>query len=59
MAYKSCDNCGERVYSGACVNCHEEIHLERQYEELGMIVPEAIADTAAEQRKEIREKEGV
>jgi hypothetical protein len=25
-----CDNCGSKVYSGACVNCHEEIYIMEQ-----------------------------
>lgn len=25
-----CENCGERVYNGACVNCHEEVYIIEQ-----------------------------
>lgn len=54
---KSCENCGEKVYDGACVNCHEEIYIEQQYHDLNMPVPESIEQTAAIQRKEIQSKE--
>lgn len=50
---KTCENCGCRIYDGACENCHEEIYIERQYEDLKMQVPKVISDKAEEQRKEI------
>jgi len=40
----SCENCGCRVYSGACVNCNEEIFIAEQYEDLGMDLPEENTD---------------
>lgn len=39
---KTCEDCGCRVYSGACVNCHEEVYIAEQYEDLGEAVPESI-----------------
>lgn len=27
----SCENCGCRVYSGRCVNCHEELYILDKY----------------------------
>ena len=37
---KTCEDCGCKVYSGNCVNCHEEIFILEQYEDLGMKRPE-------------------
>lgn len=52
----ACENCGCNVYSGACVNCHEEIYIERQYEQLDEPVPENISNKANEHRKEINDQ---
>lgn len=30
-----CEDCGCKVYNGACVNCHEEIYIADQHLELG------------------------
>ena len=27
----TCPNCGSKVYSGACVNCHEETYIYQQH----------------------------
>lgn len=51
MAYKTCENCGCRVYKLGCVNCDEVRYIAEQYEELGMPVPDSIL-------KEIAEKKG-
>jgi len=53
---KSCENCGCRVYSGACENCQEAIHIEKQYEELDLNVPESISEKASVDRKDIAHK---
>lgn len=42
MSYKSCENCGSRVYKNGCVNCNEAHYIAEQYEDLGMPVPETI-----------------
>ena len=31
-----CPDCGCKMYNGACTNCHEEIYIAKQYNELGM-----------------------
>lgn len=31
-----CPDCGCKMYNGACTNCHEEIYIAEQYNELGM-----------------------
>ena len=35
MAYKTCEDCGTRVYNGRCDNCHEELAI---YEDQGEYV---------------------
>ena len=30
MSYQTCEDCGCRVYSGHCVNCHEETFIAEQ-----------------------------
>ena len=56
---KSCENCGCRVYSDACVNCDEAIYIEKQYDELDMKVPESIANLASDARKTIEHKKRI
>lgn len=34
-----CDDCGCNVYNGHCVNCHEEVYIYEQHEELGFPIP--------------------
>lgn len=34
-----CENCGSKVYSGRCVNCHEELYILDQYIDLDMDPP--------------------
>lgn len=31
-----CPDCGCKMYKWACTNCHEEIYIAEQYNELGM-----------------------
>lgn len=35
-----CENCGCKVFSGKCTNCHEELFILDQYDELGMEYPD-------------------
>jgi hypothetical protein len=51
-----CEDCGCKCYNGACVNCHEEIYIEKQYIDLEMDVPKLISEKANEQRKQIVQK---
>ena len=32
---KNCENCGSKMYNGACTWCHEEIYIMDQYHEMG------------------------
>lgn len=34
-----CENCGSKVYNGACTNCEEEIYIADQYYDLDMELP--------------------
>lgn len=56
---KLCDDCGCRVYDGACVNCHEIIFIEKQYQDLDLPTPESVALDAIEARKKIKAKQEV
>lgn len=44
-----CEDCGCKVFSGHCVNCHEETYIAQQYRDLGEAVPESIAEKELEQ----------
>jgi len=46
---KYCEDCGCKVFSGHCVNCHEETYIAQQYRDLGEAVPRKIGDKEAEQ----------
>lgn len=48
MSY--CEDCGCRMYGGMCTNCDEECFIADQYRSMGESVPEALAETEAEQR---------
>jgi len=53
-----CENCGCKVYSGRCVNCHEELYIIDQYRELGMPLPPDDTDfmiNAKRQQKEVQD----
>lgn len=41
---KYCDNCGCKVYSGRCTNCHEELYILDQYYDQGMKLPDKNSD---------------
>jgi hypothetical protein len=49
-----CEDCGCKVFSGACVNCHEEIYIEAQYFELDEYPPESISKKARDHEKQIK-----
>jgi len=48
-----CEDCGCKVYDGACTNCHEEIYIAEQYHELDIPLP----DENTEFTKRLRECE--
>jgi hypothetical protein len=49
----NCEDCGCKVYSGKCTNCHEELYILDQYCELGMNLPKE----STEFMKRVREQE--
>ena len=54
-----CENCGCKVFSGKCVNCHEELYILEQYYELGMPLPNddtEFMQKVYQQQKEIANK---
>lgn len=44
-----CEDCGCKVFSGHCTNCHEETFIAEQYRENGESVPEKIEEKEIEQ----------
>lgn len=53
---KYCEDCGCKVFSGRCVNCHEELYIRDQYIELNMELPPEDSDfmrKVHEQEKQI------
>lgn len=55
----NCEDCGCRVYSGKCTNCHEELYIVEQYAEQGMNLPKENTEfmkRVREQEKSINEK---
>jgi hypothetical protein len=53
MSTTFCDDCGSKVYSGGCINCHEELYIMDQYIEQGMELP----NENAEFMKRVKEQE--
>lgn len=49
MTPKYCEDCGCKVFSGHCVNCHEETFIAEQYHEMNEPVPKSIQDKETEQ----------
>ena len=55
-----CEDCGCKVYSGRCTNCHEELYIEDQYYELDMPLPNEDSEfmkKVKEQEKQVTGKE--
>jgi len=44
-----CEDCGCKVFSGHCTNCHEETYIAEQYRDLDQEIPESIKEKEAEQ----------
>lgn len=36
---KHCEDCGCKVYNGACTNCHETVYIQDQYIDQGIPLP--------------------
>lgn len=55
-----CEDCGCKVYSGKCTNCHEELYMLDQYYEQDMELPNensAFMKKVSEQEKSITLKQ--
>ena len=53
-----CEDCGCKMYSGRCTNCHEELYILDQYDELNMKYPDedsGFMQKVREQQKEVSE----
>lgn len=50
---KTCESCGSKVYSGKCVNCHEELYILDQYIDQDMTIP----NEKTEFMKKVREQQ--
>lgn len=57
MSYKTCEDCGTKLYSGACSNCHEETFIEQQNYESDepIIFSEDFINKLEIQKQQIRE----
>ena len=42
MSY--CPDCGCKMYNGVCTNCHEEMYIAEQYNELDMPIPDTFRE---------------
>ena len=53
MSYKTCPDCGERVYNLGCVNCNEPAYIEEQemLTDLLYPLPSARIDTPTDQNQ--------
>jgi len=54
-----CEDCGCKVFSGRCTNCHEELYIQDQYFELDMKLPPEETEfmkAVRKQEKEVAEK---
>lgn len=54
-----CEDCGCKVFSGKCTNCHEELYILEQYEELNMPLPNddtEFMQKVYEQQKQVAKK---
>lgn len=47
-----CPDCGCKMYNGVCTNCHEEIYIAEQYNDLGMEMPDSFIERLEKVTKE-------
>lgn len=48
-----CENCGTRIYSGICPNCHEELYIFETQAEFLPPLSDEFASQVKEQRAEV------
>lgn len=54
-----CEDCGCKVFNGGCTNCHEELYIIEQYDELNMAAPDDETEfmrKAHEQQKQVADR---
>ena len=54
MSTTYCDDCGCKVFSGRCTNCHEELYILDQYYEERMELPDDDSDFMEKVRQQQR-----
>ncbi len=56
-----CDDCGCKVYSGACTNCHEEVYIADQHLEFGTYgnCSDEFKDKVESQERDIARKQSL
>lgn len=57
-----CEDCGCKVYNGACTNCHEAVYIEQQYYDLDMDINEcsdSFKNEIAEAHRDINRKAAI
>jgi len=47
-----CENCGCKVFSGRCTNCHEELYILNQYYEQDMKLPDEDSEFMKKARRQ-------
>lgn len=47
-----CEDCGCKVFDGRCTNCHKELYILDQYDELGMPYPSEDTEFMKKVRKQ-------
>ena len=52
-----CEDCGSKVYDGACVWCHEEVYIARQIMENDDPMPDLIRDKIESFQDDIEENQ--
>ena len=58
MAYKTCGDCGTKLWGNKCPNCHEElIIIEEQSEFIDFPLSEDFLEKARHQREQIESSE--
>lgn len=52
MAYKSCENCGTKLYDGICQNCQEELYIyTNQYDDMDKPISDEFMQKVIEQER--------
>ena len=55
MSFKTCEDCGSRMYSRGCTYCNEELYILDQYLEQGMELPKEDSTFIKKVNKQLRD----